>query len=55
MTVECAVCELELEIEDAADSAVVDEKRYYLCSDKCSKEFHENPELYVEEWDEDET
>lgn len=53
MIVNCAVCELEMERDDAVGSTVVDEKRYYFCSDKCRDEFRENPELFVEDWDEE--
>jgi YHS domain-containing protein len=54
MTVNCAVCEMELETEDAVGTFVVDEVRYYFCTEKCQQEFHENPELYTVDWDEEE-
>ena len=54
MTVKCVVCDLELDSEDAVATKVVDEERYYLCSEKCRQEFHENPELYLTDWEDEE-
>lgn len=49
MTVNCAVCDLELDTEDAAGSVLVDEERVYFCTDECMQEFHEDPDPYVYE------
>ncbi len=49
MTVNCAVCDLEMETEDAAGSVLVDEERVYFCTDECMQEFHEDPDPYVYE------
>lgn len=49
----CTVCGLELEPSEAILVKEA-ERSYYFCSERCLEAFHENPESFVEDWENDE-
>lgn len=50
----CLVCELPMADTRTALSATHEEKSYAFCSQKCLKEFYEDPERYLSYEDEEE-
>lgn len=52
MVVQCTVCEMELEPENAVESIDDGEERLFFCSEACLREFRENPEAFLYEEEE---
>ncbi|MDY7095445.1 MAG: YHS domain-containing protein [Acidobacteriota bacterium] len=53
MVVQCTVCEMELEPDNAVESIRDGEERLYFCSEDCLQQFREDPEAFLYEGDEE--